>query len=198
MIKAVIFDISGVVFINGTAKFVKALSQRYGIDPLVVKDVTNGELGTKYRENKVTREEFWKEALIRIKVNETPDQLEKEWISGFEVMEGTKHVIIELSQKYKVYYLSDNAKEIALGVEEKSNLSEWFHGGVYAWEAGIKKPSLGIYQLILKKFQLQPDEVIYVDDKESNLEPAKQLGMQTILFASSEDLRQQLINMKVL
>ena len=40
MIKAIIFDLGGVLFINGTKKFIISLSKEYNIDPEKVKGVS--------------------------------------------------------------------------------------------------------------------------------------------------------------
>lgn len=63
MIKAIIFDLGGVLFTNGTKKFIEDISARYNLDKEAVKDIMDGEIGSNYREAKITREEFWKQVL---------------------------------------------------------------------------------------------------------------------------------------
>ena len=41
---------------------------------------------------------------------------------------------------------------------------------------------------------LDPSEVIYVDDKEKNLIPAKKIGMTVILYENPEHLESSLIS----
>jgi len=54
------------------------------------------------------------------------------------------------------------------------------------------KPELAIYRLTLKKLEVNPEESIFVDNKEVNLIPARELGMQTILFQNPEQLKNDL------
>ena len=49
-----------------------------------------------------------------------------------------------------------------------------------------------IYQKFLEKFDLDASEVIYTDDEEENLKPAKELGMKTILFQDIEQFKRAL------
>jgi putative hydrolase of the HAD superfamily len=55
-----------------------------------------------------------------------------------------------------------------------------------------RKPDPLIYQLALGITQRAPEECIFVDDRPANLEPAKALGIETILFRSAEELRASL------
>ena len=49
----------------------------------------------------------------------------------------------------------------------------------------------------MKKTHVVPDEAVFIDDKQSALEPAKNMGAVTILFETPEQLRQKLIELKV-
>jgi hypothetical protein len=60
MINTIISDLGGVLFTNGTKKFVKSISTRYKLDPKSVMEVMNGEIGSKYRENQISKDAFWK------------------------------------------------------------------------------------------------------------------------------------------
>ena len=57
---------------------------------------------------------------------------------------------------------------------------------------GIRKPDEGIYRLALEVTQCQPEECLFIDDRELNLECAVQLRMRTIQFRSAAQLRQEL------
>lgn len=57
---------------------------------------------------------------------------------------------------------------------------------------GVRKPDEGIYQLALEVTQRDPQECVFIDDRELNLECAKQLGMHTIHFQNAPQLRQEL------
>ncbi|XP_014118149.1 PREDICTED: bifunctional epoxide hydrolase 2, partial [Pseudopodoces humilis] len=51
---------------------------------------------------------------------------------------------------------------------------------------GMSKPDPGIYRHALEQLQAQPREVIFLDELEENLEPARELGMATILVRDTE------------
>jgi epoxide hydrolase-like predicted phosphatase len=193
MIKAIIFDLGGVLFTNGQKKFVDYLVKEFSLDKEKVKDIMDeGKIGTRYREAKITRDEFWKSVLHELHIEANIDDLEDTWISSYELIEGTRDIIQELSKKYKIYFLSDNVKERANKINAKYNFVDWFEDGVFSHEVGIRKPNPQIYKLVLQKANVEPEEAVFIDDKPHFLIPAKEMGMLTFLFENPEKLRSDL------
>jgi putative hydrolase of the HAD superfamily len=58
---------------------------------------------------------------------------------------------------------------------------------------GVRKPDEGIYKLALEVTQRSPDECLFIDDRELNLECAAQLNMRTIHFKDAAQLRRDLL-----
>lgn len=52
-------------------------------------------------------------------------------------------------------------------------------------ELGLKKPMPEIYQLATTRSGAAPSEILFIDNREKNLVPARQLGWQTFLYDSS-------------
>ena len=50
----------------------------------------------------------------------------------------------------------------------------------------IPKPSLEPYKKLVKKFEIIPEETIFIEDIAKNLEPAKKLGMKTVWLINDE------------
>ena len=174
------------------------MSSKYDIDPEIVKNIMDGDIGSQYREAKITRDQFWEIVLEKLNINENIKTLEDRWISGYNLIEGTKDIILDLAKKYKVYYLSDNVRERVERINDRYNFLSWFDDGVFSHEVGIRKPNPEIYRYILEKALVLPEEAVFVDDKQSALDPAREMGIATILFESPDQLRQKLIDLEVL
>lgn len=198
MIQAVIFDLGGVLFTNGTKKFIEDISSTYGIDPEIVKDVMDGDVGSRYRESKITRDQFWNTVLEKLNISEDREKLENQWIGGYTLIEGTRDIIRDLAKKYSLYYLSDNVRERVKKINERYNFLGLFDDGVFSHDVGMRKPNPEIYRYLLDKIQVRPEETVFIDDKQSALEPAKKMGMETILFVNPDLLRQKLRELKIL
>jgi len=57
---------------------------------------------------------------------------------------------------------------------------------------GVAKPDPAIYRLVLQLTGRSPDECLVIDDRESNLEVARRLGMQPVLYRDPAQLREEL------
>ena len=198
MITTFLFDLGGVLFTNGTNKFIKELSILHKIQEEQLKDVIDGEIGSLYRESKISRNEFWKRAKEKLHLSESADILEQKWIAGYQIISGTKEIITELSKKYQVFYLSDNVKERVDSLQTKFHFMKLFDGGVFSHEAGVRKPNPKIYEFALHISNSKPEETIFIDDKPHFLEPAKRLGITTILFTTPEELKKVLIEKQLI
>lgn len=197
MVKVILFDLGGVLFTNGSKKFKEAIISRYNLDKAFVESVDE-DIGSKYREAKITRDEFWKYFLEKLNIHERPDDLEREWISYYDLIEGTRDIIFELSKKYRVYYLSDNVKERVDKLDERFGFLKWFADGIFSHDVGVRKPNPKIYEYAIQKVGVKPDEIVFIDDKESSLIPARQMSITTVLFESPEQLRISLVSLGVL
>lgn len=192
MITTFLFDLGGVLFTNGTKHFILELSKKYSLSEDFVKNIIDGELGTLYREGTISRDEFWTKVKEKLAISESVGSLEKQWIQGYEIIHETKNCIKELSAKYNVFYLSDNVKERVEALDLRFQFISLFKGGIFSHEVGVRKPDPKIYTFALSKAQAFPVETVFIDDKESNLDPAKKMGITPLLFTSPTQLRRDI------
>lgn len=192
MITTFLFDLGGVLFTNGTKQFITELAKRYSLSDESVKNIIDGDLGTQYREGTLSRDEFWTKVKEKLAVSESVGSLEKQWIQGYELINETKNCIKELSAKYNVFYLSDNVKERVEALDLRFQFISLFKGGIFSHEVGVRKPDPKIYTFALSKAQALPVETVFIDDKESNLDPAKKMGITPLLFTTPEQLRRDI------
>ncbi len=84
---------------------------------------------------------------------------------------------------YNIFYLSNIT---SYGFKPYKDLEIWkfFDGGLVAGDESYQKPEPKIYRELEQKYNLNPEETIYIDDRKENLEPAKDLGWETILYDS--------------
>lgn len=72
------------------------------------------------------------------------------------------------------------------------NLRDCFEIFFSSCYLGLRKPDVRIYNLVLKITQRHPSECILIDDRELNLEYARETGMNTIQHRSLPQLRDEL------
>ena len=106
--------------------------------------------------------------------------------------------IRELRQKgYKVYYLSNMPAIASRDCAEELAFTDETDGGILSWTERIIKPDPAIYQLFLERYELKPEECVFLDDTEKNIKGACSVGMYGILFQSKEQACEELRKLKI-
>ena len=116
-----------------------------------------------------------------------------------ETIRPTEKLIDELKAAgYKLYVLSNMSREF-IDFLRKQKVYENFDGDVVSCEVGIVKPMPEIYDLLLERFDLDPAETIFIDDRKENVDAAAAKGITTFHFdrndyeGSCERLREILL-----
>jgi putative hydrolase of the HAD superfamily len=73
------------------------------------------------------------------------------------------------------------------GWADEVGLDDLFDVVVESAVAGVRKPELAAYELVLRKMRLPAEQVVFLDDLGINLKPAKAMGMTTIKVVDPDD-----------
>ncbi len=200
-IQNIIFDLGGVVFTDGTRQFIDYLLRHYShLNPKQLNQlIRTGPLAGAYRTGQISRQQFWQTIIQNLKLNVAFTQLENQWISYYKPQPLVFKLLQTLKKAgYKLYHLSDNVKERAAKLDQKYRFKSLFDGGLFSYQVGIRKPDPKIYQIFLQTYNLDPLTCLFIDDKEKNLTPAKNLGMGTLLFTNHHQLTSSLQKLNLL
>ena len=116
------------------------------------------------------------------------------WVEmmGGEV-EGTADVLRRLKAKgYGIYGLTNWSAETFPLIRDTYPVFGEFDGIVVSGEEHLLKPNAAIYHCLLERYNLQPEESIFIDDNADNVAAAKAVGMESVRFADAATLVQQL------
>jgi putative hydrolase of the HAD superfamily len=72
----------------------------------------------------------------------------------------------------------------------------WIHGFdalVWSFQLGMAKPAPDIYRHALEKLETRPGETLFLDDKQVNIDAARELGIEGLLFNGIDQLRRDLV-----
>lgn len=199
MFRTVIFDLGGVYFGDGTRIAVDIISAEYKIERDAVEAIINGESGKEYRIGKISAEQFWQRAKISWNIQASSETLSRLWCSSYQPNEGVVRLADRLRNAgYELLYLSDNTPERVAHLDERYSFLQKFDDGIFSHVVKHKKPDPIIYQLVLAKASHPANECVYIDDKPDYLGPAKNLGMEVIVFKSASQLETRLKELALL
>jgi len=74
----------------------------------------------------------------------------------------------------------------------------WFDGIVVSGREGVVKPDPRLYGVLLDRYGLDPDAVVYIDDNAANAMAATRLGLHGLHFTDPASLRTDLVGLGLL
>lgn len=186
MIKAVIFDLNG-VFIKSeplSARF----EEKYKVPVDEFLPVLKEIMDEVRKPDAPEAFDLWKPHLQKWGLELSEEELFDFWFSGEKLVPGLVHYVDELKSKgLKVFILSNNLKERTESYRKQfPDFFNKFDGAYFSWETGFVKPDPKAYEKILVENGLRPEECIYFDDSDKNVEVAISLGIQAEKYESFE------------
>lgn len=95
--------------------------------------------------------------------------------------------IQELKGKgYRVLYLSNFSEKAETDCTRALDFIPYMDGGILSYQEKVIKPMPEIYQLLIDRYDLKPEECVFMDDTLVNLEGAERFGIHTIHFHDRE------------
>lgn len=115
----------------------------------------------------------------------TPMPYSRDWITSLK------------TAGFKVYVLSNFGEEACRRAINMGaiNFMDLLDGYIYSYMVHYVKPEPEIYQALFDKYNLIPEECVFIDDVESNVEAARSMGMQGLVFTDYESGAGQLEEM---
>jgi putative hydrolase of the HAD superfamily len=93
---------------------------------------------------------------------------------------------------FKTGLLSNMPWDLVKHVRTNCQWMEKFSFTTLSAEVGMIKPDSGIYEHTLRGLGVSATEVLFIDDRERNIQAARALGMRAIQFRSIEQLKDEL------
>jgi FMN phosphatase YigB (HAD superfamily) len=200
MIKNIIFDIGNVLVAYRPEEYL----DRFGFDENVRKAVLHGIFHNKNWEE-LDRGTIDEAEAIRRFCEEAPEveaeirKVMENWKELLIPLPETIEILRELKEKeYKVFALSNYHKAAFAKILAENDFFSLLDGRVISYEIHLVKPEKEIYEYILNKYQLKPEESLFVDDMQRNLDGASLCGIHTHLFDTPLRFKEYLKEHKLL
>ena len=90
------------------------------------------------------------------------------------------------AEGYQVLYLSNFGEMTRAHCQDALEFMTYTDGGIMSYEVKLIKPDAAIYQALIDKYDLKPEECVFVDDLLINVEAAKALGFHIVHAVTHE------------
>ena len=195
MIKALIFDLGNVVFNVDMDLIPIHWAENSGIPLEKIKNYFEKDKNfDKFERGDLTEEEFREITNKNFGMNLN----EKDFDEGLTALyldetDDINFLLKELKKNYRIIALSNtNIIHKRVWREKYKDTMDQFEKIFSSHEINTRKPESEPYLIALDYLKMKPEEVIFLDDKEENIEPAKTLGMKTITVKSPIQMRKEL------
>ena len=196
VIKLIIFDAGGVLY-NGNQKIVdkavKRFLRKHGVYDFDMNDRAWPKIERLVKIGKISLKEAherWLEAvgLRKDLLREWEDVNRKEIWGKFKKTPRINKLLVKLKKNYKLAVLSDTIESRPEKIEKMEIIGvndKIFDEIFTSHDLGACKPSRKTFSAVLKKFDVEPNEAVFVGDASDELEGAKRIGLVAIWFNSN-------------
>ena len=114
------------------------------------------------------------------------------WTDIFTENRDVSEVVLSLKGKCRLGLLSNTDPLHFPYVVSKYPVLSVFDQWILSYEVGAKKPDARIYRKAIEWASVRPQEILFIDDVEKNVDAAISLGMEGIHFRSASQMREEL------
>lgn len=190
MIKHVVFDIGNVLMTFHPKDYFLQWFPSEEQTEMVCNRIFFHEAWDKYDQGMYLLED-----LYEVYHKEYPDMREEtdfvltHWMELMKPMQESIAFMKEVKEAgYGVYILSNISEDSAIYLKATQSFFPLADGAALSYEEHVNKPDPRIYEILLERYDLQPDEILYLDDCAENMEQAQRMGFHGIVFDCKECL----------
>ncbi len=201
-IRAVLWDMGGVIVRTQDWTGRTRWEKQIGLRPHELERIVfSGEMGKQAALGHASADDVWTWVLNHLGLPESDRNfLQRDFFDGDKVDEELVAFIRSLQPTYLTGMISNGWSEVRYWLENEWRIADAFDHIVISAEVGVVKPDPRIFHMALDGLNVTPRESVFIDDFDTNVRAAREVGMQTILFRSVEQTiaaLQQLLNLSV-
>lgn len=190
-IKAIIFDIGGVLIRTEDRTHRNQLEKRLGLEHGESEIlVFNGEMGRKAQLGEITSAELYRWIQAHLGLDEQGiKRFKEEFWAGDRLDKSLVSYITSLKSNYTTCVISNFMDALPTMLKTEYPAADAFHFTVVSAHVGIMKPRAEIFEYTLRLLNCRPEETIFIDDFEHNIVGCQNIGMHGIHFHPNLDLK---------
>ncbi|MCD4759525.1 HAD-IA family hydrolase [archaeon] len=180
MIKAIVFDLGGVIF--------HAVFDDIEVFQKFVPEWNKAKTG------EITQEDFYE--TISKATKATKDEVKKKFLAEIKLDEDMKNLILTLKENYKIGILTNTIEDLYNEDKKLWNFEE-IAEVITSFKEHVAKPHPDAIDLMLKKLGVEREDIIFVDDHPDTIEKYSNTGITCIKFTGYKQLLKKLKNMDI-
>ena len=199
-IKCILFDIGGVLVDWHMSWITSEVSRQFDIDESKITEGFSKYLHELDSGN-IDEKMFWQKIAADSNSTSLKNNTESLWNTYFRKNAKPNIDVIQTATKLSDTYMMgiiSNIEQVTHNVVQAWNVLDPFEHKFMSYKIGFSKPDHRIYKHVINELRLEPNQLVFIDDKEPNVESAKELGIQAIHFREYPSLKKSLEDLQLI
>lgn len=189
-IKIIAFDFGGVLYNYNHTVLMKDIAKELNQPTKKVTSAWKVKIND-YELGQATEDEFWNTFLKSLNINHSKDILHEIVISHFQPISESLKILESLKGKIIIGLISNQTSWLS-DLEKKYKFKRFFDILVISNEVVLQKPNKEIFNLFIKKADVKPNKIIFIDDNLNYKEAVESVGINFIHFKTPEILNKEI------
>jgi len=191
-IKSVIFDWGGVLIDDPAPGLMRYCAEALGVSKENYIRA-HSKFAAEFQKGLISEDTFWQRICGELNVPKL--KAHSLWTDAFKAAYVPREDMFSMAA-----FLQENGYKTALLSNTEAAAMQYFYTFqynmfdvlVFSCAEGTRKPERKIYELTIEKLSSQPRQSVFIDDKPEYINGAKEVGLNTILFQSAEQVKNEL------
>ena len=188
-----VFDFGGVIIKSDKALFYDFIQQAFQVDDESLVKMREQFLSA--RSANIPENIFWRRLAQDMDIS-LPETWEAQYdamvLHSFNEVPGMRDLIKSYKMQGFQVALFSNVQAYHAAFLRKLGYYDDFSPVILSYKIGYDKPSLEAYLTMLSQIKADPENCIFIDDKQENVDAALALGIDAILFLNLEQIKEEL------
>jgi epoxide hydrolase-like predicted phosphatase len=194
-IESVIFDWGGVLIDDPRPELLRYCSEAFGV-PLEDYTPVHDSFLDEFGKGEISEERFLQQISCKLGKSMPPVWWYEAFRSAFVPKQEMFCLVSSLHDKgYKTALLSNTE------LPAVEFFREWgyntFDVLVFSCLEGVIKPERRIYEITLQRLGSKAEQTVFIDDRQDYIQAAQDIGLNTILFKSIDQVKDELVGLGV-
>ncbi len=195
-IKVIIFDLGGIIVSSKVGKIFSIVSDYIGIEYSQLDDFM-GKYKSDLTKGKISLIDVYSKIIKQFGLKNlgAKDVVDKHLEIFQKIIENLNEKVLSLVKKLRENYsvvCLVNAELDIVPLVKKRGIYDYFEHAYISTELKMEKPNKEIYSAVLNDLNCRAEEAIFIDDKEDNVNSARMVGINSILYKNFRQLKKDL------
>ena len=193
MIKTIIFDNNGVLTLSDAEASISNFADYFHVSKIEIEKIFNN-LSKPLDRGDISTNDFYLSVANSVHKNFDYQEIRKMHLQSYQPKLSMHKFAKKLRSDFEVVLLTNFGDAFDEANEKIWHLDDIFNSDriFVSSKIGMRKPDINIYKYVLEKIKKEPEECVFIDDREANLIAPKNLGIKTILFHTREQCENEL------